>query len=980
MRSDTEERFRATFEQASIGVAHQTLDDRWIWVNRRWCEIVGFDREELLARNLSGLTHPDDREASAEFDRRVKLGELDRYSIEKRYIRKDGIAVWTKLTVNIVRDADGRPSYCVGFLDDISSRKRAEQRLAAQFSVARILGDSPDAADAPRRVIEAICLDLGWNAGSMWTVDETGQTLLCVESRRYSRTSNSFRPRRADIPLKVGQGLPGKVWATGAPAWIQDIETDGNFPRSALATSLGVHGAFAFPVRSGHTVLGVMEFFSPDIQPADDELLRTIDVIGSELGLYLDRKRFEELGSKSEVRQAAIVDAAFDSIVSMDHRGMITHFNRAAERTFGYKAEDAIGKEMAELIIPEELREAHRTGVARFATSTESRMLNHRVQTWGQRADGTRFPIELAITRIPIEGPPVFTGFIRDITARQKAEQAIRDSEERYRGLAEASVEGILIHDKGIILDANPAFARLLGYDLSEIIGVNAIDLLASPESREKLLTEMGKRSSGPYEVVGVRKDGSQIDVEITARSIAFNGSMVRVAAVRDITDRKALEKQERELIHEQEARAVAEHAEKRAEFLSEASRVLSMSFDYHTTIAQLARLAVPELADYCAVDVVEGEKGFVRVGFAHSDPAREEEFRAKLTVFHPEDVSLEHPVMKALIRGESTLITDVTETGLHAAVFNEEQFQVLRSLNPKSLVTVPMMASGKIGGALTLVSSTEGRRYTIEDVTLAEELGRRAAMAVENARLFDEAELATKARDDMLAIVAHDLRNPLNTIFMSSELLLEVVGETEHPMEHKQLAIVQRAATRMNRLIQDLLDVKRIEGGNLALETRDTDPSSVVSEAIEILRPVAAASSLRLESDVAPDFPLIAVDPPRIQQVLSNLVGNAIKFTPAGGQIVLRANPADGEARFAVVDNGPGIAPDALPHIFGRFWQGKRTDRRGIGLGLTIAKGIVEAHGGRIWVESQLGAGSSFYFTVPLAAHQEAVKELRTN
>ena len=129
MAADAEERFRATFEQAAIGVAHQTLDDRWIWFNRRWCEIVGFPREELLARNLSGLTHPEDREASAEFDRRVRLGELDRYSIEKRYIRRDGIAVWTQLTVNIVRDNDGRPSYCVGFLDDITPRKKAEQRL-----------------------------------------------------------------------------------------------------------------------------------------------------------------------------------------------------------------------------------------------------------------------------------------------------------------------------------------------------------------------------------------------------------------------------------------------------------------------------------------------------------------------------------------------------------------------------------------------------------------------------------------------------------------------------------------------------------------------------------------------------------------------------------------------------------------------------------------------------------------------------------
>ena len=265
-----------------------------------------------------------------------------------------------------------------------------------------------------------------------------------------------------------------------------------------LATSLGVHGAFAFPVKSGPTVLGVMEFFSPDIQPADDELLRTIGVIGSELGLYLDRRRFEELGSQSEVRQAAIVDAALDSIVSMDHNGIITHFNSAAERTFGFKSEDAIGKELAELLIPPDLRQPHRKGVARYTATSESRMLNHRVETWAVRADGTRFPVELAITHIPLAGPPVFTGFIRDITARKNAEKAIRESEERYRGLAEASVEGILIHDRGVIVDANPALGRMFGYELSEIIGANAVDLVASPESREKLMTEMRKRSQRP--------------------------------------------------------------------------------------------------------------------------------------------------------------------------------------------------------------------------------------------------------------------------------------------------------------------------------------------------------------------------------------------------------------------------------------------------------------------------------------------------
>jgi signal transduction histidine kinase len=219
-----------------------------------------------------------------------------------------------------------------------------------------------------------------------------------------------------------------------------------------------------------------------------------------------------------------------------------------------------------------------------------------------------------------------------------------------------------------------------------------------------------------------------------------------------------------------------------------------------------------------------------------------------------------------------------------------------------------------------------------------------------------------------MLAIVAHDLRNPLNTIFMSAQFLSEIVPDSERPTEAKQISIVRRAAERMNQLIQDLLEVKRIESGRLTIEKRDIDPSAVIQEALDILKPIAAASSLSLESDIAPGTPRISVDPPRIQQVLSNLVGNAIKFTPAGGQIILRATPGENEAHFVVADTGPGIAPDQLPHIFGRFYQGKRTDRRGIGLGLAIAKGIVEAHGGRIWVESQLGAGSSFFFTVPVA------------
>ena len=150
-------------EQAAIGMAHQTLDDKWVWFSQRWCDIVSFSRR-IARRNLSELTHPNDREASARFDRKVPGRQLERHSIEKRYIRKDGIVVWTLLTMNVARDAKNRPSYCIAFLDDVTQRKYAEQRLSAQYSVARILGDSPDAADVPRRVIEAICRDIGWSA------------------------------------------------------------------------------------------------------------------------------------------------------------------------------------------------------------------------------------------------------------------------------------------------------------------------------------------------------------------------------------------------------------------------------------------------------------------------------------------------------------------------------------------------------------------------------------------------------------------------------------------------------------------------------------------------------------------------------------------------------------------------------------------------------------------------------------------------
>jgi len=253
-----------------------------------------------------------------------------------------------------------------------------------------------------------------------------------------------------------------------------------------------------------------------------------------------------------------------------------------------------------------------------------------------------------------------------------------------------------------------------------------------------------------------------------------------------------------------------------------------------------------------------------------------------------------------AVEAGESTLVPEISPEMLEVAGIDDDHRLMIRQIAPRSLLAVALKSGERILGVACFYMSESGRQYGADDLTLAEELARRAALAVENARLFHAAEQATRARDEMLGVVAHDLRNPLSTIRMASELLLEI-GGAQRPLERKQLEIMRRAADRMNRLIGDLLDVRRIESGTLAVEPRPEPVASLVGDALEMLRPLAASSSLQLDAAVADGLPRVMVDPPRVQQVLSNLIGNAIKFTPAGGTISVRAELApDGRGRLS--------------------------------------------------------------------------------
>jgi len=281
----------------------------------------------------------------------------------------------------------------------------------------------------------------------------------------------------------------------------------------------------------------------------------------------------------------------------------------------------------------------------------------------------------------------------------------------------------------------------------------------------------------------------------------------------------------------------------------------------------------------------------------------------------------------------------------------------------PVTLIALILLASGVLSMSVTNLV----RRVVTDEVA-------RATLS----RMYEDAEASIDAREQVLKIVSHDLRNPLHTISMCASLLLDLPMPPEKQGEHLQR--IKRAGERMNRLVQDLLDIAKLEAGRVAINARPVNVAPMVREAYEMLTPLAVEQGLRLETEVAEGLQPIVADEGRVIQVLSNLVGNAVKFTPRGGVITIRADDAPGGVRFSVSDTGVGMTPEQLSKLFGQFWQANPADRRGIGLGLSISKGIVEAHGGRIWVESQPGAGTTFHFTLSSSLSSGARERRREN
>ncbi|MCA1562806.1 MAG: MASE1 domain-containing protein [Acidobacteria bacterium] len=550
----------------------------------------------------------------------------------------------------------------------IAERETGERRRTATYAVGEVLANAPNVTQAAPALLQAIGENLEWQFAALWLVDHDAQRLRCLTVwSDGAPATTSFAAATKDMLFSSGVGLPGRVWATGKVAWIENVVHDSNFPRAVLAREAGIHGAFAFPICLEGNVLGVIEFFNRTILTPDTDLLQTMSTVGNQVGQLMGRKNVESAVVEGQRGTRAILDTALDAIILMNHRGTITEFNPAAERTFGYRREDVLGRELAELLIPRELREQHREGLARYLATGTGPFIDRRIETTGHHADGHEFPVEVSITRVSDDDPPRFTGFVRDLTARVTAER-----------------------------------------------------------EREQLLQG-----------------------ELSARR---------------------------------------------------------------------------------------------------------------------------------------------------------------------------------------------------------------------------EAEAANRAKDEFLATLSHELRTPLNAIVGWTRMLLD--GTMDERSTRRALQVIDRNAHLQVQLVGDILDVSRIITGGLRLDLQPVDLGSIIGAALDAVRPAANAKKLRLRSRLMASARLTEGDPQRLQQVVWNLLANAVKFTQVGGHVEVElVDAGDGGVRIRVQDDGAGIEPAFLPHVFERFRQADGSVSRehgGLGLGLAIVRHLVELHGGTVRAESP-GPGKGSAFTVEL-------------
>jgi PAS domain S-box-containing protein len=725
-------------------------------------------------------------------------------------------------------------------------------------------------------------------------------------------------------------------------------------------------------------------------------------------------------------RLAAIVQSSDDAIVSKTVDGTIVSWNRSAERMFGFTEAEAVGKSIL-IIVPSDRRSEEDMVLARIRRGES---VAH-YETLRRRKDGSLIPISLTVSPIfGSDGTVIGASKIaRDISERHRAEQALADAQARGRHLQNRLVA--LVAGSGVLFGSPELDAVMTGI-ISLARGLLPADALAiwrvdQASNRWHIGKAEGVSEAFSEEVVAAHQAGGPGDVPFddlliaedvqsspllakrrqafraegiqsvmavplriggaAAGSLAFYYRTRRVFDEVDVQTARALGNLSAAAINtallydaQRRNREQAERATLQADFLVRASTVLSASLDYETTLRTVAELAVPHIADWCGLDILDDHGQLQRVAIVHIDPEKQE-LAQRLRERYPEDPQSPYGAHAAIRTGRPILMTEIPDELVRRAAHDAEHLRLIEQLSITSYICTPLIARGRAFGALTLVSAESKRHYDEGDLRLAQEVAYRSALAVDNARAYAQVNAANRAKDEFLATLSHELRTPLNAVLGWARMLRS--GTVSPAKTPRALEVIEHNASAQLRLVEDLLDLSRIITGKFRLDVQAVHLGSAIEAAAAAIQPAASAKNITVT--IAADAGVGAVqgDPQRLQQAVWNLLSNAVKFTPAGGHVTLDLRADGGQVIVEVTDNGEGIASELLPYVFDRFWQGDSGSTRahmGLGLGLALVRHIVELHGGRAEVSSAgLGKGAAFRIALPaMAGSSHAISPYR--
>jgi len=723
-----------------------------------------------------------------------------------------------------------------------------------------------------------------------------------------------------------------------------------------------------------------------------------------------DLRSLPESPEVAQAHAAARYDLAPVACVTLDDQGVIVEINLMGASLIGLDRAQIVGKPLLSLVaVPDS---DTFWGHLRRCMERQSRVISELtlVTTGGA-------VLEVQAISVPVqgvgEGRPTFSTALVDVTEHKKgdverrrawaAERALRCQLERLERATMAISRALATHpgvDPGPFLQIVVDHARtvadaeyaVLGtgglpgdhpFNLWVFSGVSPQDVLAVGRPvRPREFPSQGvapgqpRRARDRANPRAARRGGEDDSVQVS-----FVGAPIRLGDViigdlqvthkRGGADFTEMDRQCIDILAERvdavleilRMREVEARKRARLNLLAEASEALSKTRDRKEMTQEIARLAVPRLADFCLVALVEGDE--LRVAsVASADPERAARL-SELTGDHRVRREEDGGILTLAWRSRSVVEQSEGSSLLEGMAISDDLLRTLPEI-PRCALAIPMLTGSDVVGMLLVGRGTSARAYDTTDRRTLEDYAHRAAMFLENATLFQRATAALNARDGLLAVVAHDLKNIINGIQMAVNVMGRGIAAGDRGVTARDVELVDRNCKRTYRLINDLLTSAVIEAGRFDVDMQPESLPLLLDEAGHFWAPIAAEESVAIVVASAPGLPDVRIDRERVMQVLFNLLGNAIRFTPTEGTIRVWAEEVGAEVRVSVTDDGCGIAADDLPFIFDRYWKGRSS---GSGLGLSISKAIVEAHGGRLWVESRAGEGSAFFFTLQIAA-----------